>query len=121
VVRDPARLLSPNARGSASTNVFAAAPRGGRFSSTNRARRHDTQRSRPAATIYDVLGDDARGLIPVGRLDLATTGLLLLTTDTRLANWITDPENEVARIYAVTVRGRSRPRPSRSCLSRMRC
>src|SRR5256885_7633288 len=37
-------------------------------------------------TIYDVLGDDARGLIAVGRLDLATTGVLLLTTDTQLAN-----------------------------------
>jgi 23S rRNA pseudouridine2605 synthase len=56
-------------------------------------------------TIYDVLGRDGEGLIPVGRLDLASTGLLLLTTDTRLANWITDPANAVPRVYAVTVRG----------------
>jgi 23S rRNA pseudouridine2605 synthase len=60
-------------------------------------------------TIYDVLGDDARGLIPVGRLDLATTGLLLLTTDTRLANWLTDPENGIPRVYVVTVRGEVTP------------
>jgi len=60
-------------------------------------------------TIYDVLGDDARGLIPVGRLDRATTGLLLLTTDTRLANWITDPENDVPRVYVVSVRGHVTP------------
>ena len=60
-------------------------------------------------TIYDVLGDDARGLIPVGRLDLATTGLLLLTTDTRLADWITDPANGIPRVYVVTVRGEVTP------------
>src|SRR5262249_54012612 len=29
-----------------------------------------------------------------------------LTTDTQLANWITDPANEVPRVYVVTVRGR---------------
>ena len=40
-----------------------------------------------------------------GRLDLASTGLLLLTTDTMLANWVTDPDNGVLRRYVVTVRG----------------
>src|SRR4029079_8428600 len=67
-----------------------------------------TTRSDPEnrRTIYDVLGEDARGLIPVGRLDLATSGLLLLTTDTQLANRITDPDSAVARVYVVTVRGR---------------
>jgi 23S rRNA pseudouridine2605 synthase len=57
-------------------------------------------------TVYDVLGDAGTGLVAVGRLDLATTGLLLLTTDTQLANWLTDPVNDVARQYVVTVRGR---------------
>ena len=57
-------------------------------------------------TVYDVLGAAATGLIAVGRLDLATSGLLLLTSDTRLADWITDPANGVPRLYAVTVRGR---------------
>ena len=56
-------------------------------------------------TIYDVIGEQGRGLIAVGRLDLATSGLLLLTSDTQLADWITDPVNEVPRVYAVTVRG----------------
>jgi 23S rRNA pseudouridine2605 synthase len=56
-------------------------------------------------TIYDVLGDEGRGLIAVGRLDRATTGLLLLTTDSQLANWITDPAQHVPRVYVVTVRG----------------
>jgi len=57
-------------------------------------------------TIYDVLGDAGRGLVAVGRLDLATSGLLLLTTDTALAHWITDPSSGVPRVYVVTVRGR---------------
>jgi 23S rRNA pseudouridine2605 synthase len=57
-------------------------------------------------TIYDVIGEPARGLIPVGRLDIATSGLLILTSDTRLADRITDPENGVPRLYLVTVRGR---------------
>ena len=57
-------------------------------------------------TVFDVLGDAGRGLVAAGRLDLASTGLLLLTTDNRLADWITDPANAVPRVYAVTVRGR---------------
>jgi 23S rRNA pseudouridine2605 synthase len=58
------------------------------------------------STVYDVLGDAGEGLVAVGRLDFATSGLLLLTSDTRLADWITDPAHEVARVYAVSVRGR---------------
>lgn len=57
-------------------------------------------------TVYDVIGQEAAGLVPVGRLDLATSGLLLLTSDTALAHWLTDPGNAVARLYVVTVRGR---------------
>jgi 23S rRNA pseudouridine2605 synthase len=57
-------------------------------------------------TVFDVVGGAARGLVAVGRLDLATSGLLLLTSDTHLAAWITDPANAVPRIYVATVRGR---------------
>lgn len=57
-------------------------------------------------TVYDFLADVPQRLVPVGRLDFATSGLLILTNDTRLANWLTDPENEVPRVYLVTVRGR---------------
>ncbi|HYM23953.1 MAG TPA: pseudouridine synthase, partial [Vicinamibacterales bacterium] len=66
-----------------------------------------TTRSDPEGrrTVFDLIGEAAHGLVTVGRLDLASTGALLLTTDTRLANWITDPENGVSRVYLVTVRG----------------
>jgi 23S rRNA pseudouridine2605 synthase len=61
------------------------------------------EKARP--TVYSLLGDAEARLMPVGRLDLATTGLLLLTSDTKLASWLTDPSNAVARVYVVTVRG----------------
>lgn len=60
-------------------------------------------------TVYDALGDLDAHVVPVGRLDLATSGLLILTNDTRLADWLTDPESGIARVYLVTVRGRVEP------------
>ena len=56
-------------------------------------------------TIYDVLGEAGEGLIAAGRLDLASSGLLVLTNDTQLAHWITDPANAIPRVYVVTVAG----------------
>src|SRR5262249_32274583 len=53
----------------------------------------------------DVVGDEGRELIPVGRLDFATSGLLLMTTDRRLADWITDPAQGLLRRYVAEVRG----------------
>lgn len=58
-----------------------------------------------AADAADV-SDTATHLIAVGRLDLATSGLLLLTNDTRLADSLTDPGNAIPRVYLVSVRGR---------------
>src|SRR5690349_1626490 len=60
-------------------------------------------------TVFDVLGNAGRGLVAVGRLDLASTGLLLFTNDTQLANRLTDPSERVPRRYVVTVRGRVAP------------
>ena len=65
--------------------------------------RHDPQGRR---TVFDAIDDPAaRRLNAVGRLDFASSGLLLLTTDTQFANWVTDPANAVPRVYLVTVRG----------------
>lgn len=56
-------------------------------------------------TIFSIITHDKPHLHSVGRLDYATTGLLLLTNDTRLSDWLTDPEQEIPRTYVVTVRG----------------
>lgn len=56
-------------------------------------------------TVFDVLGPVGDGLVAVGRLDFATAGLLLFTTDTQLAERLTNPANREVRRYAVTARG----------------
>jgi 23S rRNA pseudouridine2605 synthase len=67
-----------------------------------------TTRSDPDGrpTVYSLLEGLDTHVVPVGRLDLATSGLLLMTNDTRFADWLTDPRSAVPRVYLVTARGR---------------
>jgi 23S rRNA pseudouridine2605 synthase len=58
-------------------------------------------RNRP--TVGDLM-PPVPGLIPVGRLDAATTGLLLLTNDGPLAHHIAHPSSHVEKVYELTVR-----------------
>ncbi len=52
-------------------------------------------------TVYDLLDDAGSWLAPVGRLDLDTSGLLLLTNDTDFAERVMNPEHKVAKTYLV--------------------
>ncbi len=52
-------------------------------------------------TIFDLLPDRERYLFPVGRLDLDTSGLLILTNDTAFAERMTNPEYHVPKTYQV--------------------
>lgn len=59
---------------------------------------HDPQ-GRP--TVWDLLPDRERYLFSVGRLDLDTSGLLLLTNDADFAERMTNPDYKVPKTYVV--------------------
>jgi 23S rRNA pseudouridine2605 synthase len=52
-------------------------------------------------TVYDLIQEAGRWVVPVGRLDLETSGLLLLTSDTRFAERVTNPDFKVPKTYLV--------------------
>ncbi len=58
-------------------------------------------------TIFENLPKPKSGKwISVGRLDINTSGLILITNDGKLANEIIHPSNEIEREYIVRVRGK---------------
>ena len=73
---------------------------------------HD-ERGRP--TIKDLM-PPLSGLVPIGRLDAATSGLLLLTNDGSLAHRIAHPSSQIPKEYKVTIRN-SAPRKALAALS----
>lgn len=57
------------------------------------------------ATVMDLIRGVKGRVYPVGRLDYASEGLLLLTNDGELANVLTSAKNHVPKIYLVKVNG----------------
>ncbi len=57
-------------------------------------------------TVFDVLPDDLPRVVTIGRLDLTTEGLLLLTNDGELARTLELPSTGWARRYRVRVYGK---------------
>jgi 23S rRNA pseudouridine2605 synthase len=57
-------------------------------------------------TVYDLMRDAGAWVIPVGRLDLDTTGLLIMTNDTEFAERLTNPEYKVNKTYQAKCAGR---------------
>jgi 23S rRNA pseudouridine2605 synthase len=55
-------------------------------------------------TVVGLVGHDRR-VVPVGRLDADTTGVLLLTNDGPLAHRLMHPRYEVDKVYEVDVQG----------------
>lgn len=58
-------------------------------------------------TVLDLLPElDGERLYPVGRLDYATSGALLLTNDGELTNALLHPKGEVSKVYECAVPGK---------------
>ena len=55
-------------------------------------------------TVLDYIDTDKR-IYPIGRLDYDTTGILLLTNDGELTNFLTHPKNEIEKVYVAKVKG----------------
>lgn len=60
--------------------------------------------SRGRPTLADCV--DLPGVYPAGRLDMDSEGLLLLTDDGKLQQWISNPRNKQAKHYWVQVEGK---------------
>jgi len=74
-----------------------------------------TTRSDPQGrrTVFDLVRD-VPGLVYVGRLDLETEGVLLLTTDGDASNRLTHPRSGIERVYVATVTGDARSAAERA-------
>ena len=83
-----------------------ATPREYRYVLVNKPRGVASTRSDPHAerVLVDMV-PDGRILFPVGRLDLDTTGLIILTNDGVLANRLMHPRYGVTKTYSARVRG----------------
>ena len=57
-------------------------------------------------SVMDFIEDGRKDLSPVGRLDLDTTGLLLITNDGKLAHALLSPKKHVKKLYEARVKGR---------------
>lgn len=61
------------------------------------------ERGRP--DVAQLVRDCGVRVYPVGRLDMDSEGLLLLTNDGAFANRMTHPKHEIPKVYMVTVKG----------------
>jgi 23S rRNA pseudouridine2605 synthase len=78
-----------------------------RYVLVNKPRGVASTRSDPhAERVLVELVPDGRVLFPVGRLDVETSGLIILTNDGPLANYLMHPRYGVPKTYVARVRGK---------------
>ena len=56
-------------------------------------------------TVLDLVSDVGERVYPVGRLDMYSEGLLILTNDGELTNRLTHPKNNMPKVYSVMIKG----------------
>lgn len=60
-------------------------------------------------TVLDLVTDVGERVYPVGRLDMYSEGLLILTNDGELTNRLTHPKNNMPKVYSVMIKGELSP------------
>lgn len=68
-----------------------------------------TSDERGRETVLSLLGDIGERVYPVGRLDMYSEGLLILTNDGELTNRLTHPKNNMNKVYSVIIKGELSP------------
>jgi len=71
-------------------------------------------------TVADLVPRDLGRVVPVGRLDYDTSGVLLMTDDGELAHILTHPSFGVEKTYRAVVRGRLGPEDVKKFLAGVR-
>lgn len=55
-------------------------------------------------TVVDLINTKKR-IYPIGRLDYDTTGLIILTNDGQLTNYLIHPKNKIEKVYVAKIKG----------------
>ena len=55
-------------------------------------------------TVVDLIKTNKR-IYPIGRLDYDTTGIIILTNDGELTNFLTHPKNNIEKVYVAKIKG----------------
>lgn len=75
------------------------------------------EKGRPCVT--DLVSDVGERVYPVGRLDMFSDGLILMTNDGEFANRLTHPKSSIAKKYSVLIKGEISPETLRMLTSPM--
>lgn len=104
VVRDPGKVVSFSDKILVDGNE--ATKRDNVYILLNKPPRCVTTRTDPQGrrTVYDLMKGN-EWVVPAGRLDYDTSGLLIMTNDTKFADEITSPSSKIWKTYAAKIKG----------------
>ncbi|MFQ5789488.1 MAG: pseudouridine synthase [Acidobacteriota bacterium] len=118
VVKEPGATADPSRNDIRLDGMRVRPDRPRRYIVLNKPTGCVTTRSDPGRrpTVMELLPVSLRRLFPVGRLDMSTSGLLLLTDDGEFALRVSHPRYRVSKTYRLSVKGH----PDQKALARAR-